>query len=201
MNFFPTLLRAASVIVFFTLLSAGCSNLADPTPPQKVLLPLTVGSYWDNKVENYIPPDTLVRRYSSAVIGDSIINGEKYAILKYSTSSAIYFFINKPDGLYARWAGKNIDTRLYRYPVQLGDSYTIENSTGDNVKLFVQSLDKEIQVQAGSFRCYEIIDSSDVNFLRKIYIAGGIGEVLQLVYDSNGVLVARDQLVSYHIEE
>lgn len=183
----------------------SCTNPLQPITPSESI-PLKIGNQWDYESANYLPVfnDTLIRRFTSRIVADTIIKGKKYFIENIDAGFLITIIqIQLPDGAYQRIGSKDILGT--KYPVKLGDKYQVESydrfgQLSDTLNIEITALNKEVTVEAGKFQCYE--KTYFIGSYKYVdHTAPGHGWIQGLTYDSTGTLVARVQLTSYTIQK
>jgi hypothetical protein len=175
--------RLALVIFLFAGLISGCSedeNPAAPQPPQEIM-PLQSGNAWTYQLTNYDASGTIrsSAEVTTFILGDTLIDGEHW-----SAYGPVYpgseFFMNKADGLWYRQRNVSLPGLMAKYPASPGDVFTEEH--GDTVR--VLSVERDVTVPAGSFRCHEYEQRSEVlagdiiRFRYRRCFSPGVGMVL-----------------------
>ncbi len=188
-------LRRILLHPFCTLIMVFCAALlvgvrcSTSTEPAKIVdaFPLAVGNQWQYKTETYSSTgDTLAGTFALSVDKDTLVGGEHYFILKFSMPGVQGIPCINRSGSFYEYV-ENRDIRIIKHPAQVGEKYTRLNATGTQnlfVDVEVLSIDKDIIVPAGTFRCYEL----QYTFLstRTIeYVAPGYGLIQQLDYSNN----------------
>lgn len=156
-------------IILFTLavLSISCSKDEDKKAIDKTfLIPLKINNYWIFRVYWYDQQQNLVKTDTTLikVVSDTLIENQHYFKLDFF---GIYY-TNKIDGVYANLI--NTQSVIYKYPAKVGDKY-IRNLTDT---ITVISTNKRIDLQSGSFECYQY-QSKFKGFILNDYLAPGIG--------------------------
>ncbi len=179
LNVYTKLLLAAAVI-FLTL--SACDK--EPTPPctgnecnpdtTGVLMPLQPGNYWRYLIWNFIDPDTVIGEISREIpvtIDGVIYNAAAYRLPYWIHGTPPPFewlYWNGPEGLY--WLGGIAardtllhKTLLFKYPAEVGDSWTTvridyDHWDGfyylDTLTVDLVSKDETIETPTGNFQCH-----------------------------------------------
>jgi hypothetical protein len=163
----------------------------------KELIPLSEGNFWTYDNYYYTKPgkDTIYNADSTTLhIGKKIkLNNEDWYQWGFWGFDFANVCINKQEGLYNITNDMKdnfiIDSALlfFKYPTKIGDEWY---SKFDEDTLMTVSLDKEIKVPAGKFRCIHFRRKSLSNYPNSgYYFAPGIG------------LIKYDNFIGHHFDE
>ena len=182
-------------LFFIPILLSSCisspNNGSGSNDVDSLLVPLTVGNYWDYELAN-----TSVRRdliYTKEVIDSQDVYFFWTDYGSWTGSRAIY---NTQKGYYeTRYWNIDLNNSMYYFkcPVMVGDTWenTYVFDHGWTHKYECLSKNAKVDVPAGTFNCilYEVINQAgDGDYLHHYYFKPGIGliAIKEVVSDSSG---------------
>ncbi len=193
-----------SAILLLTIVQ-NCSNPVEPIKPSPTidstevcndtifrplstegLIPLTVGNYWEYKLETYIYGDTIPQIITNYTVQG--ITKKHYALFECNLYEAIVYdrSLGGPDewlfwqdstGYYGLGGMSDKDTLinkslLWEYPVEEGESWkslilffnkaTQKFEYGDTIKYTCVSTNRKFDTPAGKFSCYVFYYRTDI---------------------------------------
>jgi hypothetical protein len=199
------------VLLLIIVLLVGCADDKDANPvvPEGEvnagcreagaackIMPLAVGNHW---LMERIVYDTVGQEVSrdttlNVVERDTVIGSETWYFI------SPVWYANRSDGVWYKGSG-HIDGLLFKYPAQVGDSFTCDVCSFYHV---VTSIDTTLSIDLGSFYCYEyttVFDWADTSYS---YVAPGIGPIKSLAHyqktDSTVYLGSVSTLIDYKLE-
>lgn len=145
-------------------LSLGKSDneIIDTTGIISPIFPLKVGNKWTYSQKTLLKDGTVTDTgtFSWTIIGEALIEGEKWFWLSYSVGGG-YFITSRQDGMYRYLPNLKIGGLMYKYPGIVGEqflsAYEVSNRF-DSFRLFtiqmsVDSLNEVVKVPSGNFNC------------------------------------------------
>lgn len=204
-----------STLVALILYSIMAAATAQDQPTNKgPFYPLAIGTHWTYQVTSFDANGKREASYeqTDAIVGVFDFRSGRFAC-KASTSKLDTYNLwmrNTPRGVEdtgVAWDENRerpiapVTPNLFiKYPAKVSDTYTTMNdpNTGPAERARVVSVDKEVKVPAGTYRCieyqFEEIDSNKK--LMTLLVAPGVGIVKEHAYDyETGKLVQSMELV------
>ena len=176
---------------------SGCKSPTSPTVTNPSIIPLAVGNQWIMQTSYF---DTLGNLSSTnqdtiKVIGDTIIQGQKYYVMLNLYS--LTFMSNRNDGIYVLDVNNYQSSMFLKYPAVPNDSYSLGST-----HFAIASTDTLISVPKGNFHCYQYsLSDSGVIIPVYGYYSPGIGYVQQeFAYLNKPVIGVRRKLVDYSLK-
>ncbi|MBN1447061.1 MAG: hypothetical protein JXA28_03955 [Bacteroidetes bacterium] len=187
----PYSFRLVLVIFLFAGLFTGCSEEENPAAPQAPpeIMPLQPGNAWTYQLTNYDASGAVrsSAEMTAFILGDTLIDGELW-----SEYGPVYpgseFFMNRTDGLWYRQRNVSLPGLMAKYPASPGNVFT--EGHGDTVR--VLSVERDVTVPAGLFRCHEyeqrseLIVGDTIRFRYRRCFSPGVGMVLLEQYIQYG---------------
>lgn len=152
------------------------------------IIPLAVGNEWTYAGTLVINKDTTLKM---EIIGDTLIKDEMWFIMNDGFQNSLVK--NDEKGLWISQKYELIEELypiiLQHYPVNVGDKFKADGET-----VIINSLNKEVEVPAGKFKCilYEINSEYD-NI--KIYATPGIGIIKMINKNLNEKESGREDFI------
>jgi len=153
--------------LFLPLITAGCDKILGPDSqePQKLIMPLSVGSWWVQESTVYgksgeqktLSVDTI------RVLRDTLISDQKWTIVLEYGSENLYR--NTSLGFWLRYRGDSL--LKYKYPAAVTDTFQCYSG---NSSTKVISIDSTVTVPAGSFHCYVYLTSGGGSTTRSHWV-------------------------------
>ncbi|HWF43260.1 MAG TPA: hypothetical protein VG537_01335 [Candidatus Kapabacteria bacterium] len=156
-----------TVTASFSIVAIGCNDGAGPQPVKintSVIMPLAVGNRWIGQITDYDARGEITsQKFDTLNIYKSrVISGETWYYLDHfprfsiSGDTAQYQLINRSDGLYecdSEHFGQA--TLIAKYPAMPQDTFSTSTdaSTGFFYEDVVDTVDQQIIVPSGKFRC------------------------------------------------
>ena len=195
--------RNSQILVIVFLLLSPFENCLICSDSAEEILPLKIGNEWVEQICRYNSYGKVnCHKRITKVIGDTLINSEKFYVLEVSDSNGKVqshnYYTYRPDDLYSFI--KNELVMILKYPVSIGEKF---KGATDSVK--VDSTDVTIQISGNNFKCiqYSVERPIKVFFKMIIYCTPGIGRILYEIYetkDGKEELKERWELLDYKLK-
>lgn len=188
-------------IISILILTTCSSKVTSPEENKSSsIIPLKLGNTWEYYVTYF---DSVGIMYEAKHVSQ-FVNG-KINILDLTwycyNSYKNYWYTNKSDGYWLYYKSTNgaedQSMLIYKYPTIVGEKYA---------DIDVISVDEEIQVPAGKFKCIHLLQGSDSpsdnsDYSSEIYLCPKIGLIrsVQMKRKSNGekFIMAKCELTNY----
>jgi len=188
--------RIAVLLVCAVFLCCSDNDSTGPSDDGEIY-PLAIGNTWTFEVAQF---DTLgnvesLDTISGEVVRDTVIAGETWYVTEGEDEDGIHsgYCILRSDGFYEGWPQEEL---LYKYPVQVGDWYMVEDDT-----VQVEDLSESVSVPAGDFDCvrYRIHGYLPIVIYQRLCPNVGLVSVEANLERANGdlLLAMRIRLLSY----
>jgi hypothetical protein len=205
------LLLILAVTICYAFVLQSCKD--DPASPDgsNEIWPLAVGNYW---AYTYIFNDTTTVYDTVTVVGDTIINGDKWYMLGSGLVDEIVLFRNLSTGLVTKEDDWDSTAYQYimKYPTQVGDTlfrWDVDNPE-DRDTVITISVNTPVTVAAGSFSAivFQVIDYEELlNYTSKevTYFSRNVGMIKNEIYRKDTLtgefyLVTKTELTGYSLK-
>jgi hypothetical protein len=161
-----------------SLLFIGCADKENPSSPtvpaQSGLMPLGIGYSWTYQItEN--ASDTLHMQIDTvrwSIIAAMTIQNEEWYEYSRTTAMGWEFYCNRPSGLWRRVRNDfatSISDPIFeaKYPAVSGEYFSDRHDD----RILVASVDKQLEVPAGTFLCNEYVDADTSHLVTPPYIS------------------------------
>jgi hypothetical protein len=157
-------------------LTIGCSNDSNPTKSNSAveIIPLELGNIWKYQYQTFDTSGAVLQNIVSqnTITGDTTIENNIW----YYFSEDALFFSNYEDGFHTYNQYDSQNELVYKYPCNIGDKYS---------QWEITSIDTQITVPAGSFKCILYHFRLNTNYSygnREVFIKPGLGRIKSIEY-------------------
>ena len=170
-------------VVVAGLFIASCSDESSTAPTKeekKAIMPLAVGNEWEYGITIH---DEGGHNNSASliikVVGMEEIEGKSiYEMLVGNENS---YLLLEEDGLYNYTKSGGKEYIEVKYPVAKGDTY-IQNDAGNTTTFTVESLDKQLETEAGIFTTIKYVgikidEEAGEKYYDELYYCPGVGMI------------------------
>ena len=173
-------------IALLALSSCKKSNPVSTPTTQQQTFPLAIGNTWLTLYTIYDTTGSMMGTISDTarVASDTVVSGETWYFISSQVSKGPIYYANEANGVWELTLGSSSPTLLYKYPANVGDTWSVQGSGFSFNQGSLHSNNASITVPKGTYACYDYRMLENSQLIEEAYFYAGVGVVQLDSYSS-----------------